>query len=130
MKKTALVILGLFLLIQTGFSQKPTQNKLNGNDFKNPPQSSKLHAWWHWVQGSISKDGITKDLESMKAQGIFQATILNVGLIDNKEYLVPQVKFGTDAWYELFKWALTEAKRLDITIGAHNCDGWSTSGGP
>jgi len=130
MKKTALVIPGLLLLIQIGFSQKPTQAALNNNNFKNPPQSSKVHAWWHWMQGSISKDGITKDLESMKAQGISQATILNVGLIDYKEYLVPQIKFGTDEWYDMFKWALTEAKRLDITIGAHNCDGWSTSGGP
>jgi len=44
--------------------------------------------------------------------------------------LVPQVKFDTDAWYEMFKWAVTEAKRLGITIGAHNCEGWSSSGGP
>ncbi|MEP6727723.1 MAG: glycosyl hydrolase, partial [Bacteroidota bacterium] len=71
-----------------------------------------------------------KDLESMKAQGIAEATIINVGLIENKTYLVPQVKFGTDAWYQMFKWALKEAKRLGITIGVHNCDGWSSSGGP
>ena len=84
MKKTALVILNFFLLIQIGFSQKSTQRTLNSNYFKNPPQSSKVHTWWHWVQGSISKDGITKDLESMKAQGNAQATILNIGLIDDK----------------------------------------------
>ncbi len=130
MKKTAFVILTCFFVIQSGFSQMPIQAALNNNDFKNPPQSSKVHTWWHWVQGSISKDGITKDLESMKTQGIAQATILNIGLIDNKKYSVPQVKFGTDAWYELFKWALTEAKRLGLSIGAHNCDGWSSSGGP
>ena len=130
MKKPGLVILNLLLLIQVVFSQKTTQSISDDAVFKNPPSSAKVHSWWHWVQGSISKDGITKDLESMKAQGIAEATIINVGLIENKEYLVPQVKFDTDAWYDMFEWALTEAKRLGITIGAHNSDGWSTSGGP
>ena len=130
MKKTGLLLLSIFILVQIGFSQNQTQNEQNIKDFQNPPQSSKVHTWWHWVQGSISKDGITKDLESMKVQGIAEATILNIGLIADKEYLVPQVKFGTEEWYEMFKWALSEAKRLGITIGAHNCDGWSSSGGP
>ena len=40
------------------------------------------------------------------------------------------VKFNTDEWYRLFEWALKEADRLGMTIGAHNCDGWSSSGGP
>lgn len=130
MKKPGLVILSILLLIQVVFSQKITQSISDDAVFKNPPSSSKVHAWWHWVQGSISKDGITKDLECMKAQGIAEATIINVGLINNKTYLVPQVKFDTEAWYDMFGWALTEAKRLGITIGVHNCDGWSSSGGP
>ncbi|NEW84095.1 MAG: hypothetical protein GZ094_17240 [Mariniphaga sp.] len=85
MKKTGLILLSFFLLIHLGFSQKTTQGELNSNNFQNPPQSSKVHTWWHWVQGSISKDGITKDLESMKAQGIAEATILNIGLIADKD---------------------------------------------
>jgi len=84
MKKTGLLLLSIFILVQIGFSQNQTQNEQNIKDFQNPPQSSKVHTWWHWVQGSISKDGITKDLESMKAQGNAQATILNIGLIDDK----------------------------------------------
>jgi hypothetical protein len=130
MKKTAFVILSFFFFIQIGFSQKINQSTSGIEAFKNPPTSAKVHTWWHWVQGSISKNGITKDLESMKAQGIAEATIINVGLIDNKTYLVPQVKFGTDEWYDMFKWALTEAKKFSLTIGVHNCDGWSSSGGP
>ena len=123
MKKTCLVLLSFFSLIQMGFSQTSAQSKLNESNFKTPPTSSKVHTWWHWIQGSISKAGLTKDLESMKAQGISQATILNVGLIENKKYLVSQVKFDTDAWYDMFEWALTEVKRLGITIDAHNCIG-------
>jgi hypothetical protein len=119
MKKTSLTLLTFFLLFQIAFSQNASPIAFDNKAFQNPPKSSKVHTWWHWMQGSISKQGITKDLESMKAQGISEATILNIGLIDDKNYLVQQVKFGSEEWYDMFKWALTEAKRLGITIGAH-----------
>ncbi|MDX2190921.1 MAG: glycosyl hydrolase, partial [Bacteroidota bacterium] len=103
---------------------------ISEQEFLKPSSENKVHTWWHWVQRSITKEGITKDLENMKAQGVVQATILNVGLLDDKKYGVPQVFFGSNEYYDLFQWALQEAKRLGITIGAHNCDGWSSSGGP
>jgi len=98
--------------------------------FKNPTNQVKVHTWWHWMDGAITKEGITKDMESMKQQGIVQATILNVGLFDEKDFGVKRVVFDSPEWHELFMWAMKEAHRLDIALGAHNCDGWSTSGGP
>jgi hypothetical protein len=102
----------------------------NFSDFKNPPPAVHVHTWWHWMDGRITKDGITKDIESMKQQGIVQATILNVGMSAGKDVQVEQIKFNTEQWYAMFRWALKEAGRLGITIGVHNCDGWSESGGP
>ena len=107
-----------------------TKVVLNSEEFLNPPESVGIYAWWHWLDNAITKEGITRDLEAMKQQGIAGATILNIGLFDEKDMGVPKVIFGTDQWYDMFKWALEEANRLGITIGAHNCDGWSTSGGP
>ncbi len=106
------------------------ETKLNPTEFQNPPKSVKIHTWWHWLDGNVTKEGITKDLEAMKEQGIVQATILNVGLFGDKDFGVKKVDFNSEVWFELFKWALKEANRLGISIGAHNCDGWSTSGGP
>jgi hypothetical protein len=106
------------------------QEQLNGAEFKNPPGNVKIHTWWHWLDGNITKEGITKDLEAMKEQGIVQATILNVGLFGERDFGVKKVNFNTPEWFEMFGWALKEANRLGISIGAHNCDGWSTSGGP
>jgi len=111
-------------------SKNKTQVSLDETLFAKPPQSVAIHTWWHWLDGAITKEGITKDLEAMKLQGISQATILNIGLFDGKNFDVPQIKFGTPEWFDMFKWALQEANRLGIKIGAHNCDGWSTSGGP
>ncbi len=117
------------LVIFNSCSDK-TKVELNSEEFLNPPESVGIYAWWHWLDNAITKEGITKDLEAMKQQGISGATILNIGLFGERDMGVPQVIFGTDQWYDMFKWAVQEANRLGITIGAHNCDGWSTSGGP
>lgn len=79
---------------------------------------------------AITREGITRDLEAMKEQGIVGATILNIGLFGGKDFGVPQVAFNTPEWYDMFRFALKEADRLGIEIGIHNCDGWSTTGGP
>jgi len=56
------------------------KDDINKNDFITPPSTVIIHAWWHWIDGAITKVGITKDLEAMHQQDISQATILNVGL--------------------------------------------------
>ena len=34
--------------------------------FANPPDVARPHTWWHWMNGNVSRQGITKDLEGMK----------------------------------------------------------------
>lgn len=99
-------------------------------EFVDPPVIHQVHTWWHWMDGAISREGITRDLESMKQQGVSQATILNVGLFNDKDFGVQKVPFNSPEWHQMFRWALEEAQRLGISIGVHNCDGWSSSGGP
>ncbi len=94
--------------------------------FLNPPVSAKACTWWHWINGNITPEGITADLEAMKAVGIQEAQIFNVSLGEpagNAAYL-------SDEWLELFKFAATEAQRLGLEITFHNGPGWSSSGGP
>lgn len=97
--------------------------------FRSPQCEDRIATWWHWMDGSITKDGLTKDLEAMKAQGISNATILNiyrmVGVQD--ELSIP---FNSPEWYGMFRHALEKADSLGIEVGAANCDGWSESGGP
>lgn len=120
----------LFFLVVMISCTGPVSEKPDPQLFADPPVEKKLHTWWHWLDGAISREGITKDLESMKEAGVCQATILNVGLFDGKEFGVPRVLFNSPEWYSMFQWALQEAKRLGIRIGVHNCDGWSSTGGP
>lgn len=94
--------------------------------FENPPSQAKARTWWHWLNGNITRSGITADLEAMKQVGIQEAQIFNVNLG------LPQggVTYLSQEWLELFKFAATEASRLGLELGFHNCAGWSSSGGP
>lgn len=93
--------------------------------FQNPPPSAKARTWWHWINGNVSKEGITADLEAMKQVGIQEAQIFNV----DQGYPEGPAGFLSDEWLELFHFAVSEAKRLGLEIGFHNGAGWSSSGG-
>lgn len=94
--------------------------------FVNPPASAKPHTWWHWMNGNISKEGITADLEAMAEAGIGGAQIFNAA------EGIPHggVMFNSPEWIEMVRFASEEATRLGLEICLHNCGGWSSSGGP
>ena len=94
--------------------------------FLNPPDSAKPQTWWHWMNGNITKAGLTADLEAMKQIGLGGATIVNV------DCGIPRgpVNFMSPEWREDFKFAVSEANRLGLELCVENCAGWSSSGGP
>lgn len=94
--------------------------------FNNPPNEAKARTWWHWLNGHISKKGITADLEAMKQVGIQEFQLFNVAL----NFPKGPVNYLSDEWLDLFHFAAKEAKRLDLEMAFHNSAGWSSSGGP
>jgi hypothetical protein len=94
--------------------------------FQHPPAPAKTHVWWHWMNGNISKAGITADLEAMQRVGVGGAQIFNA------ECGIPAgpVRFMTPAWHAMIAHAAREADRLGLELGIHNCAGWTSSGGP
>lgn len=98
--------------------------------FRNPPPQSRPHTWWHWMNGNITKEGITADLEAMARVGVGGAQIFNVG--DDSSCNIPAgpVNYLTPEWLDLVHHAAAEAKRVGVELCFHNCPGWSSSGGP
>ena len=94
--------------------------------FKSPPDSAKPYTWWHWQNGNISKEGITKDLESMKAVGIAGFQLFDV----NWATPAGPIVHNTPEFHDMVKFAFSEADRLGLEAGIHNCSGWANSGGP
>ncbi|HEV2454583.1 MAG TPA: glycosyl hydrolase, partial [Verrucomicrobiae bacterium] len=94
--------------------------------FQNPPDSARPQTWWHWMNGNITKAGITADLEAMKQIGLGGATIVNV------DCGIPRgpVVFMSPEWQDDFKFAVQEADRVGLHLCVENCAGWSSSGGP
>ncbi len=133
MRKCSLLLFAFMTMIFLGVIPGCSPGNMQSPDpdgFLDPPAVHGVHTWWHWLDNAITREGITADLEAMKRAGISTATILNVSLHEERDLGVEPVLFDTPEWYGMFRWALEEADRLGITIGVHNCDGWSTSGGP
>jgi hypothetical protein len=118
-------ILGLTLVLLMLVGSSSAQVDL-AKGFQSPPDAAKPHTWWHWMNGNITKEGITADLEAMKQIGLGGAQIFNVS------EAIPEgpIQFMSPEWRALLKHAVSEANRLGLELCIHNCAGWSSSGGP
>lgn len=95
--------------------------------FINPPDTMQTSVYWYWISDNISKEGVVKDLHSMKKVGINRAFIGNIGY-ESTPY--GKVKLFSDEWWDILHTALKTAAELNIEIGIFNSPGWSQSGGP
>lgn len=123
--KRILSIVAISLVIFPGLVLA-SMNPCLESGFKNPPDSAKPQTWWHWMNGNISSQGITADLEAMAEVGIGGAQIFNVSV----NILEGPAPFMGPQWFDLIKHAGIEADRLGIELALHSCAGWSSSGGP
>jgi hypothetical protein len=125
-KSSVSTLLIVFLAsVFCGCTAKRSFDYLNAG-FKNPPNSSKPGVYWYFMDGNISKSGITKDLEAMKGAGIGSVIFLevNVGIPRGK------VDFLSEEWQNLFAFAVHECERLGIEMTLGVGPGWTGSGGP
>ncbi|MFO1501261.1 MAG: glycosyl hydrolase [Verrucomicrobiota bacterium] len=114
----------LLALLCPGNTPSATPNQLAA--FRQPPVSAQPWVYWFWLNGNITSNGISADLEAMKRVGIGGALIMEV---DQGAPLGPVPFMGPD-WRQLFKHVVAEAKRLNLEINMNNDAGWNGSGGP
>ena len=73
--------------------------------FENPPNGARPRVWWHWMNGNITQEGITADLEWMHRVGLggyqnFDAALQTPQVVDKRlAYMTPE-------WKEAFKHAI------------------------
>ena len=123
--KTVLLLFSFMALILFFFSSCDHASSLE-RGFVNPPDSARPGVYWYFMDGNLSKESITKDLESMRTAGIGYVVFLEVNVG------VPRgpVDFLSDEWQELFGHAVSECERLGIYITLGVGPGWTGSGGP
>lgn len=95
--------------------------------FKNPPPSARPWVFWFWINGNISKEGITADLEAFKQVGIGGVIWMEV----SGPWWAPDgpVTALSPQWHEAFQWAVRECARLGLEFDVSVDFGYG-SGGP
>jgi hypothetical protein len=116
---TVLAALGMFADVAIG--AVPLEK-----GFRNPPNSAKPHTWYHMMNGNVTKVGITCDFEALAKAGIGGVQMFDAGCSIPSGSLA----FNSPEWFDMFKHAASEARRLGLEICIPNCSGWSSSGGP
>ncbi|WP_248722493.1 glycosyl hydrolase [Seonamhaeicola sp. ML3] len=116
----------LLVLVSLNTYAQVNDDKELETNFKNPPQASKPRTWYHVNSGNASKEGFTKDLQAIKEAGIGGVLVFNVsmGLPEG------DVKYNSKEHRDILSHAAKECEKLGLSFGVHNCDGWTSSGGP
>ncbi len=128
-RSSSLLLAALAGLLAACFvSNGPDYQKLS-EGFLDPPIASRPGAFWAWLNGDVTQASITHDLEEMKAKGMSRAEIWDVAAVNN-----PAGAYGAgppflgDESVEMIKHALSEGKRLGMTIGMVGSSGWNAGG--
>ena len=95
-------------------------------DFRRPPADARPWVYWFWLNGNITPEGITADLEAIQRVGIGGVLIMEV----DQGAPVGPADFMGERWRELFRHVHAEAKRLGLEVNMNNDAGWNGSGGP
>jgi hypothetical protein len=96
------------------------------NAFRVPPAAARPWVYWFWVNGNVTREGITADLEAMQKAGVGGVLIMEV--IQGEP--AGPVQFNGPQWHEMLKHVFAEADRLGLEVNMNNGPGWEGSGGP
>jgi hypothetical protein len=120
------VSLVLFLITPAWVGDSAEKASELAKGFVKPPASARPWVYWFPLDGNITANGITLDLEAMQRVGIGGVLYMET------EQGTPKgpAKFGGPLWRALFKHACAEANRLGLEVNMNNDAGWCGSGGP
>ena len=124
------VSVAALLSVPTPNFAAPTPGPILENGWNNPPNSARLRAYWWWLNGNVTQESITRDLEGMKAKGFGGAVIIDAGGADQwgNDQVPHGPTFFSPEWRELYKHALREANRLGLEMSLNIQSGWNLGG--
>lgn len=94
--------------------------------FIDAPDAARPWVFWQWMNGNITQEGITLDMEAMKRMGIGGALCFNsfAGIVRGP------VDYAGKEWMDATVHMAREANRLGLEVSIHNSPGYSGCGGP
>ena len=105
------------------------EDRLSPAVFAEPPVHARPGAFWDWLNGSITREQITRDLEAMKRGGMRGGEIWDVAAYADPDRRVPAgpAFLGPEST-RLIAHAIREADRLGLEIGMIASSGWNAGG--
>lgn len=97
--------------------------------FQTPPKDARPQVWWHWMDGNVSKEGIRKDIEWMKRNGIGGFHQFDAGGVNMPRAAKVKLPYLSEGWKDAFRFALNLADSLDMDVTIASAPGWSSTGG-
>ena len=124
--KWLMAILGILCLTAMVSATLAAETRELARGFATPPASARPWVYWFPLDGNLSREGITADLEAMARVGIG-----GVLYMETDQGAPPgPARFGGPLWREMFKHICSEAHRLGLQVNMNNDAGWCGSGGP
>lgn len=119
------VFIAVILFTLQSFSVFAQQGFELEQSFLHPNKAAKPWVFWFWMNGNVTKEGITADLEAMQQAGIGGSVMMSIG------FGTPAGKldFNSPQWRDMYAHAVNESKRLGLEMSLHQSDGYATAGG-
>lgn len=124
MKKTLLL---LVLIAFSVFSKAETSVR---QVFQTETAEAKPWCYWYWMHGCVSKAGIAADLQAMQEAGLGGAFIFAIRGTQKPSKYEPAVETLSAEWFQLVKYAMSEAGKRGLQLSMHISDGFALAGGP
>ena len=120
--------LGLALSATVGFRKLAIGRALSSEElhsgWMHPARSYRPHTRWWWPGGAVTKDGITWQLEQMRAQGMGGVEIMQAW----RMYAKGNLPYVSPEWLEMARHAVKKARELDMEVAFTFGPGWSFGG--
>lgn len=97
-----------------------------------PPRDCRPETWFHLIGGNVSQEGLTADLEAIKAAGLGGVHLFHgqMGEAQTWPGVTNPIPCLSAGWDAMVTHAAAECRRLGLSFKMQNCPGWSMSGGP
>ncbi len=105
------------------------EDKLSPDLFLNPPTETRPGCFWAWLNGFITPEQVTRDLEAMKKGGMRGGEIWDVAACADPDKRVPAgPAFLSPESLRLMVHAIREGDRLGLELGVVASSGWNAGG--
>lgn len=103
---------------------------LLADGFRHVPELSRIRAFWWWLNGNVDEAAILRDLTQMKGAGMAGALVYDAGgpAKGGNEAVPDGPMFGSPAWIDLFRYAISNAHELGLEMGLNVQSGWNLGG--